>query len=108
MFDNETIFSIATYGVIVSGLSLALVMAVRLWRNRPTRVGHMLSQVEPLTPEQEHVLCTTLEALDRVVMALEQDEAFLRELALGNDVVRLDECRAVEEAWEIIERKMPR
>jgi len=60
----------------------------------------------PLTYEQEADLYTALQALERVIATLEQDEVYQREQALGNDVVRLNECRPVREAREIIEREM--
>lgn len=80
--DRDTLISLAAYGVIGTGLGLAVTMAIRIWYNRPRKPQ------PTLTIAIRADVGSALEALDRMAVALEQ-EAMRQEQALGNDVVRL-------------------
>ena len=103
MFDRETIIHAAAVLFVLCTISFIVALSLRIWQKRPRKPQQTLTVT--LTAGTAE-LCAAFEALERVIATLEQDEAYQREQALGNDVVRLDECRPVREAREIIEREM--
>lgn len=64
LMDKATMMNAAASVVFGGVLGLVVWMAVCLWQHRPRRkrVTVIFNQPEPLTPEQEHVLYTTLQA----------------------------------------------
>ncbi len=108
MFDRETIIHTCATLFVVAAIIFGVTLSLRIWQKRERKRVAVVLEPIPLTEEQEADLYTALEALERVIATLEQDEAYQRETALGNNVVRLNECRPVREAREIIEREMAR
>src|SRR6266568_4071975 len=108
MFDRETIIHTCATLFVVAAIIFGVTLSLRIWQKRERKRVAVVLEPIPLTEEQEADLYTALEALERVIATLEQDEAYQRETALGNDVVRLNESRPVREAREIIEREMAR
>ncbi len=104
--DRETIIHAAATLFMLCALGFIIALSLRIWQKRPRRRVAVVLEPIPLTDEQEADLYTALQALERVIATLEQDTAYQREQALGNEVVRLNESRPVREAREIIEREM--
>ncbi len=102
--DRETIIHAASTLFVLGTIGFIVALSLRIWHKRPRKRVVVVLEPIPLTDEQEADLYTALQALERVIATLEQDEVYQREQALGNDVVRLNESRPVREAREIIER----
>ncbi len=78
MFDRETIIHTCATLFVVAAIIFGVTLSLRIWQKRERKRVAVVLEPIPLTEEQEADLYTALEALERVIATLEQDEAYQR------------------------------
>ncbi len=107
MFDRETIIHAAATLFVLGSIGFIVALSLRIWQKRPRKRVAVVLEPMPLTDEQEADLYAALQALERVIATLEQDETYQREQALGNEVVRLG-YSVVTEGEQVLEQYQAR